>query len=224
MSLESFAGFDNGEGMSEAAFEAFKERMKAAAAQIAAIKKEEKRAKKNEDELLEILLEFIKTSQKTRLVLFISRALEQNIPANFILAIIVLGNIDIQNKIGIKLIENSENLDEGDGKSLIFFREDQTMPLKVRIELDSWMKGLLFQAEESPGKLLKTAYKRKENIEEKEEIKPELIELSAYIVGDYLKQKNMEENSEKMTNFTSFILSGILKKTKENYEERKQID
>lgn len=64
MDLESFIGFDGDEGMSEAAFEKFKERMAKAQAQIAAIKKEEKKQKKKEDELVKILLKFIKTSHK----------------------------------------------------------------------------------------------------------------------------------------------------------------
>ena len=96
MALESFLGLDGGEGMDEGAFEAFKEKMRAAAAQIAAIKKEEKKARKKEDELLKILLKFVKSSHNTELVLLISRCLEQNIPAHFILSIVVLGNEEIQ--------------------------------------------------------------------------------------------------------------------------------
>lgn len=66
MDLESFGGFDTGEGMDEAAFEAFKEKMKRTAAQIAAIKKEEKKQKKSEQDLTAILLKFVKTSHKKR--------------------------------------------------------------------------------------------------------------------------------------------------------------
>src|SRR3989338_7421407 len=100
MSLESFIGYESGEPMSAASLEKLREKMKAAAAQIAAIKKEEKRRKQKEEELLKILLKFVKTSHKKDLVLLISRVLEQNIPANFILAIILLGNEEIQKEIG----------------------------------------------------------------------------------------------------------------------------
>ena len=100
MSLESFIGYESGEPMSSAALEKLREQMKAAAAQIAAIKKEEKRRKKKEEELLKILLKFVKTSHKKDLVLLISRVLEQNLPANFVLAIILLGNEEIQTEIG----------------------------------------------------------------------------------------------------------------------------
>ena len=58
MSLESFFGFEAGEGMSEGALEALREKMAAAAAQIAAIKKEESKQKKTEEELDFVLLDW----------------------------------------------------------------------------------------------------------------------------------------------------------------------
>ena len=141
MSLESFIGFDAGEGMSEAAFEAFKEKMKAAAAQIAAIKKEEGKQKKKEEELHKILLKFIQNSGKKDLTLLISRALEQNIPANFIMAMILLGNEDIQREVGHFIMlsaaqeEQSESQQQNsNSQALTFFdEEDKTTPLKIKI-------------------------------------------------------------------------------------------
>ena len=56
MSLDSFIGLDGGEPMSAASLEKLREKMKAASAQIKAIKKEEKKAKKKEYDLMKILL------------------------------------------------------------------------------------------------------------------------------------------------------------------------
>lgn len=243
MSLDSFVGFDQGEGMSEAAFEQFKERMKAASAQIAAIKKEEKKQKKKEDELLKILLKFVKTSQKRDLVLLISRVLEKNIPANFVLAIILLGNEDVQQQVGnflmlegtkeaLEKVQNAQDNAEKDDKSLIFFKEDETLPLRVKIELDTWLKNLLYQAEEAPQKLLAKAYKiemieleresefDEPKFEEKKSIHTSLIQLVAFVMRDYLEQNSLKEPYEKLKNFAKFALRGILTKTKENYENR----
>lgn len=264
MSLESFIGFDQGEGMSEAAFEAFKERMAAAAAQIAAMKKEEGKQKKKEEELLHILLKFIKNSQKKDLVLLISRVLEQNVPANFILAVILLGNEDIQAEVGRFLqiearrfaagpdpqtvaTEGSEGplphsssypthdeLPPSSDHSLTFFSsEDQTLPLKIKIELDNWIRDLLFQAGENPQKLLKTAYDiqmielekeydfEESKYEEKKEIKVVLIQLLAFIIRDFLEQHDIMESYEKLGDFARFILTGILNKTQESLDNRK---
>ncbi len=218
MSLESFINLDGGEGMSEAAFEAFKQRMKAASAQIAAIKKEEKKQKKKEDELIKILLKFIKTSHKKELVLLISRCIEQNIPANFILSVILLGNEDIQKEIGGYLMLKASVNDE---KSLTFFgEEDQTLPLKLKIEIDHWIKNMLSQAQESPQKLIKTSYEVKD---EEKIIKSIIIQLLCFVLRDFLEQNKVDEPYEKLYNFSEFVLKGILNKTEEFLDNQKLI-
>ncbi|MFA5821228.1 MAG: hypothetical protein WC873_03995 [Candidatus Gracilibacteria bacterium] len=254
MSLEFFGGFDAGEGMSEAAFEAFKEKMAAAAAQIAAIKKEEGKQKKKEDELLKILLQFVKTSQKQELVLLISRALEQELPGGFILNVILLGNPDIQKAVGnFLLLDSSADSNipnakpyQAEEKALVFFREDQSLPLKVRIQMDNWMKNMLVQAEEYPQKLLRTAYDvtfpetdTSENFANFDSadsettskkptpvrtIKVILVQLTAFVIRDFLEQNEIFESYERLADFAEFILSGLLERTAENLGERKLLD
>lgn len=255
MSLESFIGLDQGEGMSESAFEAFKQRMQAAAAQIAAIKKEESKQKQSEEELLRILLAFIKDSQKTDLVLLISRALEQNIPANFILAIILLSNEDIKRQVGERFYQlisaaggqdqapshllhagnpSTQSASPEDGSSLVFFTgHDSSFPLKMRIELDSWIKNMMLIAEQSPQKLIKTAYKiemielpkeydyEEPKYEQSRSVKAALSQLAAFILREYFEQHSQEEDYNNLFTFSEFILSGILTKTEENLDNRK---
>lgn len=231
MSLESFIGMDSGEPMSAASLEKLRERMKAASAQIKQIKKEEKKQKKKEYDLLKILLKFVKTSHKKDLTLLISRVLEINVPANFVLTIILLGNKEIQEAVGKYLMLSTPTSED---KSLIFFgQKDETLPLKIKIELDHWVKDLLFQAEEYPQKLIKTAYKidyielekeyefEESKYEEKKSIQPPLIELIAFVVQDFLKQNEISEPNKKIKEFALFILKGILTKTEESYSQRK---
>ncbi len=241
MALESFIGMEGGEGMSEGALEALREKMRAAAAQIAAIKKEESKQKKTEDELLKILYKFVKTSQKQELVLLISRVLEHNVPANFVLAIILLGNEDIQQEAGRFLMLNApaetvpgDSFQNHDSeKSLVFFtNQDNSLPLKIRIELDHWIKNMLFQAQENPHKLVKTAYKTEmielpkeydwDDSEYKQEItiRIPIIQLLTFVLRDFLGQKDIDEPYDKLYDFAEFILTGILSKTKEGIESR----
>ncbi len=221
MSLESFISLDANQPMSEASFEAFKEKMKKAAAQIAAIKKEEKNHKKKEDELIKILLEFVKNTKKSALTLLISRALEQNIPANFILALILLGNEDIQRKTGnTLLLEAPDNIP--DEKALVFFGQDQSLPLKIRIQLDIWLKNLMVQAEETPEKLLKNAYEYDKD--KNRTLKNVLPQLFAFVMDDFLNQHKQNEDFDKLKSFARFILEGTLKRTEENYKNRKLLE
>lgn len=256
MSLDSFIGMDSGEPMSAASLEKLQERMAQAQAQIAAIQKEEKKHKKKENDLLAILIKFVKTSHKTELTLLISRVLEQNLPANFVLAIILLGNEEIQVQVGDFLMLQRAKTQEMEGaedpalpggasnesaskspdseKSLTFFNsQDQTLPLKLKIELDQWVKSMLMQAEENPHKLLRTAYKTEyikiedeedyfgeKRYEKKVEIQKPLIMLVAYVAGDFMKQKGLSEEQERLTGFAEFILKGILNKTQETLDQR----
>lgn len=240
--------------MSEAAFEAFKEKMKAAAAQIAAIKKEEGKQKKKEEELHRVLLKFIQRSDKKDLCLLISRALEQNIPANFVLAIILLGNEDIQKEVGKFIMLSgahsekdfpsrnefspdeesspSESSGETSGvsseeptRALTFFdAEDKTLPIKIKAEVDSWIKNMLYQAQESPQKLVKNAYEsafEEAQYEERKKIKEILPRLVAFVLRDFLEQNKIDEKYEKLSDFSSFIIKGILTKVREELDKRK---
>ncbi|MFH1533363.1 MAG: hypothetical protein ABID64_00330 [Nitrospirota bacterium] len=233
MSLESFIGLDSGEPMSAASLEKLREKMKAASAQIKAIKKEEKKAKKKEYDLLKVLLRFVKSSHKKDLTLLISRVLEINVPANFILTIILLGNKEIQEEVGKILMLNAPTSDE---KALTFFGKDETLPLKIKIELDNWIKDMLAQAEEYPQKMVKTGYKiefielekeyefDEQKYEEKKAVQPALIELLAFVVSDFLANHNLPEPKAKTREFAKFILKGILAKTEESLDQRKLLE
>lgn len=238
MSLESFGGFETGE-VSESALEELRERMRAAAAQIKAIRREEKKRKKKEGELVQILLRFIQTSHKRDLVLLISRALEQNLPANFILAIVILGNEEIQQATGQYLAlppgmeEEVEVEVEASDKALTFFsQKDKSLPLKIKIQLDYWLKGVMAQAEETPQKLIKNAYEiqytkiedssslGRSQYEEKKVFKEIIGRLAAFVIHDYLKQNDIEEDFDKIHNFANFVMKGIVEKTAENLDKR----
>ncbi|PJC37446.1 hypothetical protein CO046_00765 [Candidatus Peregrinibacteria bacterium CG_4_9_14_0_2_um_filter_53_11] len=97
--FESFAPGEGGESYDPAAFERFKERLKKNSAVIAALVKSEKKQKKKEDTLLQILLMLIQSNQKRGVMLLATRLLAENIPASFVLALIILGNEDIQREI-----------------------------------------------------------------------------------------------------------------------------
>lgn len=222
MSLESFSGFDSSEPMSAAALEKLQERMRKAAAQIKALRKQEGKQKKKEDELIKILLAFVQSSHKTDLVLLISRALERNLPANFILALLLLGNPEIQQAIGhfLPIQTQVSNILEGtETHALTFFGEqDHSLPLKIKIELDYWIKHLLIKAEDQPQKLLKTAYTF--NKEGEKELEPALINLMAGVLRYYLDEKQVNESFDKLKNFCGFVLKGILEQIQKTVDGR----
>lgn len=234
MNFESFAGFNSSEGMSESSLEELKEKMKAAAAQIAAIKKEEGKQKKKEDELIAILFYFIKNSSKKDLTSKISKVLAQNIPARFVLAVILLGNKEIQralkkellNEESIKMLENGG---EVDSRALTFFKEDQTLPLRIKIELDAWIKEILKEAEEVPQKLLASIYEVtpswKEEEVKKKSISKAVIDLMTFITVDYFDTQEFKNYQIKeVEKLALFLIKGIISQVKNNLENRKHLN
>lgn len=144
------------------------------------------------------------------------------------------------------LAQNLNDSNDPKSTALIFFNEDKSLPLKVRIEVDHWIKGLIYQASESPTRLLDTAYdivevnrdesqqgklqpKEISQFEDKPEIQVEkvasraLVLLMSHVIFDFLKQNGIEEDIVKLKEFSEFLLKGILTKTQEDLENRKEL-
>ncbi len=217
--FESFGGFESGKGVDAASFEKFKERIKAAAAQIKALKKSEQKQRKKEGKLIKILLRFVKTSKKQDIMVLIVRLLESNVPAVFILSIVMLGNEEyFDDEEGKKvLLEGDKLKDEDDGKTLAFFDRERVLPLEVKIKIDAWMKNVLSQALEHPHRLLKTVY------DEDEVLILPLLQLSSFILRDYLEEHNQKPKYEILKEFSKFFLNGVMKEVEQKLKKTKEL-
>jgi len=217
--FESFSGFEAGEGMDPASFEKFKERMKAVATQIKALKKGEQKQRRKEEKLIKILLKFVKTSKKQDIMLLIARLLERNVPAVFILSILILGNEEyFEDKDGLQFLLESQKLqNESDGASLAFFDEDRVLPLKLKIKIDAWMKNIFSQSLEYPHRLLKTVFDNEGVL-----ILP-LIQLASFVLRDFLVANVQEADYTKLKEFCDFFLNGIIMEVRQKVEQTKEL-
>lgn len=220
--FETFGGVEQPGQIDQGSFEKFKERVKAASAQIKALKKGEQKVREKENKLIKILLKFVKNHQKKDIMLLIARLLEQNIPPVFVLSLVLLGNEDV-----LKEAEEQHLLKAGEGgssekevannKALAFIDDKQALPLELKIKIDEWMKNILTQGLEDPKRIIKTAYDDDGNI------KLPLIQLSAFILRDFLEENKQEPEYEKLKEFSDFFIGGILKKIKEKAESMKEL-
>jgi len=216
--LENFAGFDSGEGVSEEAFERFKERMKGAAKDLKAWQKGEQKQKKREDELIKILLKYIKAHKKSSFTLLVSRMLEENIPASFVLGIILLGDEAIQSEMGIKIAlppaseGTSTAQSPAPGQSLlaVFGIEDATLPLKAKAEFDFWIKNLIDQASVHPHKIISTLEEKNEKGEPAGAPKLIAIQLQSFVLREFLNHFKIDYEFEKIQDFAKFVLISII--------------
>jgi hypothetical protein len=90
--LDSFTPSEGEGGASEAISEAAKQRFAGAQQALQQIRKEEKKARKRDDNVAHVILQFLTDEQRTHLATLIARLVAINCPSHFILAILSLIN------------------------------------------------------------------------------------------------------------------------------------
>lgn len=214
--LESFLGLDQDRPMSEAAFEAFKQKMAGTAQDLKAWGKGEQRQKAKEDELYKILKAYLQRSSKTSFVLLIARLLEENVPAGFVLGLILLGDKEIQKELNVNLAlpdggVSAPQSTENSTMLALFGIEDKTLPMQAKIEFDYWIKNLLEQASASPQRIIKTLEEKTDQGQPSGKPKLVAIQLTSFVLKEFLSQFKLESEFENIQHFALFVLSGILR-------------
>lgn len=207
--------------MDTAAFEKFKERMKAAAAQLKSLAAGEQKARKKEDELIKILLKFIKSGKKKDMLLLVLRLLEQNVPAGFIVSLLLISNRDMQEDLGLKMLPSGpehELPEDSDIETLPDqYLKDSVLPLRVKVAIDAWLHEIAKRASENPEKIIFTV------LDEEGIIKLPVTQLAVFSLREFLEGQKVETSYDKLKDFMDMMLEGILKKTREQFQNRKQI-
>jgi len=225
--LDIFGGMDSGgESFDAAAFERFKERMKRAAAQLKALQKSEQKQKKTEDELIKILIKFIKSGKKKDLLILVTRLLEMNVPAGFIVSLLVISNPLIQQELKINLLPSATTEEE---QAIIkenfenpnlpeIYMGDQVLPLKVKIAIANWINEINKRVNEKPHKVIETT------LDQNEMLQLSVIQLGTFSLRDFLDEQKVENNYDQLKEFINFILSDIIKRAAADLEDRKELE
>lgn len=242
--LDSFVGVDDADGsVSPDKVREFQERMAKNAKHMAAARKQEGKQKKKEEKLVAVLLKFIRNNKKGDITLLASRCLEQNIPAVFVLSIILLGNPEVQEEVGIQLqLSEGESKDSSGSKpsdkgakslseledkevkgALVTLGPDSALPLKIRIGIDLWAKSIWDAIEPIPERIFKTAIEFQENPKKDPEPKAVLAQLAAFILRDYFELNDFKQEFANTKGFAAFLVKGLLKRLKEQAADQKQL-
>ncbi|MBP7819436.1 hypothetical protein KA036_01200 [Candidatus Gracilibacteria bacterium] len=147
--LESFSIEGNEGGVDQAALERLREAMARAREQAAKDQKSEQKQRKSEGDLSEIIKALLKHQDvQGGFLTVILKAMAVNIPAFFILAILSLRFESIRPHVGLKFPESLPNEAEFSNTALVpaNFSTDAVLPLKIRIEVDIWLKFLITTA------------------------------------------------------------------------------
>lgn len=229
--FESFNPGEGGESYDPAAFERFKEQVKKNAAFIAAARKGEQKQKQKEDRLAKILLKFIQSNQKSGILMLAARLLEENIPASFILSIILLGNEEVQAELRKEAEANRLQLPAGETQaspqppseapnefSLMARFNDASLPLKVKAEIDAWGKGIFEAGSPIPFRVLETALAPDGNL------KKPVIDCAANVLDDFFAENGFAEiEYDNCFSFCEFFMRAVMSKLKQQIENQKEL-
>lgn len=222
--LESFSPGQGSESYDPKAFERFKEQMKKNAPFFAAMKKGEQKQKQKEDRLAKILLKFIQTNQKSGILMLAAKLLEENIPASFILGIIVLGNEEMKAEIvaqaQLDLPEPEKPpLKPATEFSLIAKFSDPSLPLAMKAEIDAWGKGIFEAGSAVPLRVLETCLAPDGNL------KSIVVDCPANVLMDFVESRGSVGTGayETYFSFCEFLMRGVMNALKKQVENQKEL-
>lgn len=226
--FEFFNPSEGGESYDPAAFERFKENLKKSAAAMAAVRKGEQKQKKKEDRLAKILLKFIQSNQQSGVLFLAAKLLEENVPASFILSIVLLGNEgiigELKREIAMEQLA-APHESEPDGAPPVAsefsllprFAGASAVPLALKAEIESWGRGMFEAAEGMPFRLLETALDKEGNI------KNVIIDCAANVLREFVEREMPSMDYETYASFCAFLLRGIMTHIKKQIEDQKKI-
>lgn len=206
--VESFGGFESAnQGSTPESFRQFQERMKAASAQIQAIKASEQKQKQSEDKLAQILLDFIKAHQNdsalSEFLEYISTLLALNLPAAFILSLIVLYFEELQAKTGL-LVMSVEQTNSPELNSLQLINPDRTdLPPALKLKVSFWIQEIFKTALLSRAKLLKFT------LAQDQFASGPVNKLMAHTLTKFLEKNAVYQYPGSITEFCSHYLKGL---------------
>lgn len=227
--FESFVGMEEGEGggVSAEAVEHLREQMKKASSAIKAIQREEKKRKKKEDNLAELLIKLIKgggASQGT--LTLIVQLLAENIPAAFILALLIIGRDDIKEEAGedlklknyddpekkmiagekIDLTSEERKIFKKKEKELEDLDDEEVLSPSMRKEIAIWGEAMLAAGFSAPHKTLATV------LDENKNIKAPVVQLATFSLRDYFEHHGVEHDYDEMWEFSAAVLRAVMTK------------
>ena len=224
MGLEELNPLDNEEAgakATEVADEIFRENQKKTQATQKAMKKAEDSARKKDGQLAKVIGRFLQTHSNTAVMLLIARCIEQNIPAGFILGILALVEPEAREEFAallgseaVKLLDTKREAEEVATKALTA----SELPSHVKRAIDAWAEGLFAFGMTQPIRLLTTARSPEG------ELFPSLLQLTAFILEQYLEGEKVILQHENAREFAKLILSNLLEKIENQVSQTGELE
>ncbi|MCF7844493.1 MAG: hypothetical protein K9M03_01540 [Kiritimatiellales bacterium] len=201
---EAFSPDEGVGGVSEALSEEAKQRFAAAAAAMQQIRKEEKQSKKRDDQVAQVIIQFLGDQKHAHLFVLISRLVARDCPSIFILSILSLIHEE-------SLTTVSKYLEETIGKTSEE-TVDESMALTKTDELDAdtnrtlieWITRMQMVLSIAPEKILLRLMIDEKNID------GTVLQLTTFVLQEFFENRGKETPFEKIQPLTASILQTVL--------------
>lgn len=235
--LEQFGGGSDqgGEGMSEAAREAFREQQRAASQQLKALQKGEQKKKKKEDKLAKIITELLqKKSRRSDLAMAAAEVLALNVPPAFVLSAILLGDQESQKELSMTIVEDDKGLateNQPDLSDLIalsgndlsyMMTDDEVQTANLHSELVPWSQMMYIQAKNDPIRMLQNGKVEEEGQQTfpsgEDRVQPVIIELMMLTQRYFLEDRGLLLPADNLRTLSEIIMRKIFEKIQANVD------
>lgn len=213
----------------EGSDEKFRDEMKKTQQALAQLQKEEGRAKTNDNKLALILIKFLSQSENTDLFLLVSRAVAQNIPSELILAVISLIDKKASEEVKGFLESGEGQTSEIKALTITENKNFQSLSPDQKKAIDNWIDNINKVSFKKPHRILESIIikKRSENPSHLNnivrEISPALVQLSAFILRNYLIAQKVSFEFRQLQEFMQAVFIKLVKNLEELIQEQKKI-
>lgn len=211
--------------------EQFRDQMAATQQAIKQLQQEEGQVRASDTSLAQIIVQFLGQSGNTDLFLLISRVVGQNIPSELILAIIALVDVSASKEVaslllapGFKKVEASQTV-----MTVATPNNFHSLSLDQKKALDIWIKSINAVSSNRPHITLDALIIKKRSLNPADngklikEISPEVIQLSTFILRNYLNSQNVAFEFDQLHEFMTSIFVNLVKTISNIVEGQKKI-
>lgn len=207
----------------EKADEAFREQMKQAQQAMHQLQKEEGKARAHDGNLAQIIVNFLSHAGGTDLFLLISRCVAHDIPSELIIAVLSL--------VDAKASEEVSNILRGANQSAALivpeYRETHALSPVQKQAIDDWLKKIMMVAAHKPHRTLETVLIKttaRGTNEVTREISPPFVQLSAFIMRNYLASQGTQTDFQQLREFVENIYFRMIQDLEEMIGGQKQLN
>ncbi|MBI5411778.1 hypothetical protein HZA43_01220 [Candidatus Peregrinibacteria bacterium] len=228
--LESFNGGGPAREGHEQSFEQFQEEQRKTQQALAQLWKEEGKVKAQDDKLAKIIVRFLNDPANTHLFLLIARVVAQNVPSEFIIAILSLidegAQVEIQNFLAAPAEKNEAKLEFSPPPSQALALRSSTnfsaLPAEDKVRIDQWIQKLQLVALKMPYRVLDTVAFKPRGAAERQ-ISPAVWQFASIVLRDFLNKRHATIDFALLQDFIQLALVEIIKNTETFLAQQKTL-